>query len=115
MSTSSGSPHPQRQANTSANPKHIGILVIHGMGEANPYDPLDAFARGLYQCYGGPHTPCYTMHTDWKERGSDPSHKQQSWTRPSCSLSRTPNGPAQSTFPISASLSITGLPSPKTR
>ncbi len=81
MSTSSGSPHPQRQANASANPKHIGILVIHGMGEANPYDPLDAFARGLYQCYGGPHTPCYTMHTDWKERGSDPSHKQQSWTQ----------------------------------
>ncbi len=79
MSTSSGSPHPQQQPN--ANPKHIGILVIHGMGEANPYGPLDAFARGLYKYYGDSTASRYTMQADWKERGSDPSHKQQSWTQ----------------------------------
>ena len=61
--------------------KHIGVLVIHGMGEANPYDTLDAFARGLYTHFGGPDNPRYTMQTEWKERGSDPAHNQKSWTQ----------------------------------
>lgn len=61
--------------------RHIGILVIHGMGDENPYGPLDAFARGLYSHYGGPVHPAYTMKTEWKERGSDPAHHQKSWTQ----------------------------------
>lgn len=69
------------QAASPARRKHIGILVIHGMGEENAYDTLDGFARGLYRHFGGPDQPAYTMQTEWKERGSDPAHKQTSWTQ----------------------------------
>lgn len=61
--------------------KHIGILVIHGMGDENAYGTLDAFARGLFRHYGGPKNSTYSMQTEWKERGSDPAHKQTSWTQ----------------------------------
>lgn len=61
--------------------KHIGILVIHGMGDEDAYGTLDSFARGLYRHFGGPGNPAYRMQTEWKERGSDPSHLQQEWTQ----------------------------------
>lgn len=57
------------------------MLVIHGMGEENPYETLDSFARGLYRHFGGPDRPTHTMRTEWKERGSDPAHNQKSWTQ----------------------------------
>lgn len=61
-------------------PKHIGILVIHGIGEENAYGTLDQFGRGLYSYFRNEKNgPLYRMKTQWKERGSDPSHKQQSW------------------------------------
>src|SRR5262249_53890982 len=31
--------------------KNLAILVIHGIGEQNPYETLDGFARGLHQYY----------------------------------------------------------------
>lgn len=51
------------------------------MGDENAYETLDSFARGLYRHFGGPDHPVYTMQTEWKERGSDPAHKQTSWTQ----------------------------------
>ncbi len=70
MTAPPGTPHP----------KHIGILVIHGIGEENAYGTLDQFGRGLYSYFQHEKNgPLYTMKTQWKERGSDPSHKQQSW------------------------------------
>src|SRR5581483_10564293 len=67
--------------NTGGRPRHVGILVIHGIGKENPYGTLDAFARGLYGCFETAGPVGYDMATEWKERGSDPSHKQQSWTQ----------------------------------
>jgi hypothetical protein len=66
---------------TNESAKHIGILVIHGIGEQNAYDALDSFARGLYQHFGGPDNPDYDLKAEWKERGSDPSHAQKEWTQ----------------------------------
>ena len=60
----------------------MGILVIHGMGEENPYGALDAFTRGLYQHFRDARgNPGYAMRTQWKERGADPAHRQTSWTQ----------------------------------
>jgi hypothetical protein len=62
--------------------KHLGILGIHGMGEENPYGTIDQFARGLYRHFHDPNkNPVYSMKTQWKERGPDPSHIQRAWTQ----------------------------------
>jgi hypothetical protein len=62
--------------------RRVGVLVIHGIGDENPYGTLDSFARGLYTHFqGSPGLGGYTMQAEWKERGSDPSHRQQSWTQ----------------------------------
>jgi hypothetical protein len=39
------------------NRKHVGILVIHDMGDENPYGPLDQSARGLYWHYRSNRAP----------------------------------------------------------
>ncbi|MGB8029530.1 MAG: hypothetical protein WCF30_07670 [Terracidiphilus sp.] len=66
---------------TGAGARHVGILVIHGIGNENPYGTLDSFARGLYEHFGKYGPAGYEMAAEWKERSSDPSHKQQSWTQ----------------------------------
>src|SRR5579884_825990 len=30
--------------------QRMAMLVIHGIGEQNPYETLDAFARGIFMC-----------------------------------------------------------------
>jgi hypothetical protein len=80
--------------------KHIGILVIHGMGDENPYEPLDQFARGLYWHYRSNHAqdpgkPPYQMLTDWRQRDSDdPAHLQSSWTQAQIRFERRPDADA---------------------
>lgn len=64
---------------THCSSKHVGILVIHGIGNENPYGTLDSFARGLYRHFECAGPSGYQMAAAWKERGSDPSHEQQSW------------------------------------
>jgi hypothetical protein len=76
--------------NTTAPRKHIGILVIHGMGEENPYGPLGQFVQGLYKHF---QKPVYNMQTEWKERGSDPSHEQKSWTQAQIRFEEPDNAP----------------------
>jgi hypothetical protein len=61
--------------------RHVGILVIHGIGDEEPYGTLDSFARGLYRHFVNSGPAGYKMAAEWKERGADPSHKQQSWTQ----------------------------------
>jgi hypothetical protein len=88
--------------------KHIGILVIHGMGDENPYEPLDQFARGLYWHYRSHHAdaagkPPYQMQTDWRQRDSDdPAHLQSSWTQAQIRFDRSPD--ADATLPESITL-----------
>jgi hypothetical protein len=68
-------PHPPRR-------RHIGILVIHGIGAERAYGALDAFTRGLYRHFHDAQAkPVYAMDAEWKERGADPAHKQSSWTQ----------------------------------
>lgn len=48
------------------------VLVIHGIGEQDPYEPLDAFARGLYtelknDTPGARLSPLKLGHPDWVE------------------------------------------------
>ena len=63
--------------------KRIAVLVIHGIGQQQPYETLDQFTRGLLNSFrSDPHAP------DWKiypqlEICKDPSHTQQSWVRAS--------------------------------
>lgn len=66
---------------SSQRPCRIGVLVIHGIGDENPYGTLDSFARGLYTYFENCGPARYDMAAEWKERGADPSHKQQSWTQ----------------------------------
>src|SRR3989442_10498496 len=55
-------------------PARSAILVIHGIGEQNPYETLDSFARGLVQ-YFASSRPSATVsleperinHGDWTE------------------------------------------------
>jgi hypothetical protein len=70
-----------RPGTLGAPPRRVGVLVIHGIGDENPYGTLDSFARGLYTHFEncGPHG--YDMAAEWKERGADPSHEQKSWTQ----------------------------------
>jgi hypothetical protein len=86
------------------NRKHVGILVIHGMGNEDPYGPLDEFARGLYWHYRRIHSrsgqPPYQMQTDWRQRDSDdPAHLQSSWTQAQIRFERGPD--ADTTLPES--------------
>lgn len=48
------------------------VLVIHGIGEQNPYEPLDAFARGLFtelqhEIPTAMLTPLKIGHSDWTQ------------------------------------------------
>jgi hypothetical protein len=84
--------------------KRIGILVIHGIGQANPYETLDSFARGLYRHFhtrsaDGSESPVYAMQTEWKQRTSDPSHKQQSWTQAQILFTKRGEDPLPAAFP----------------
>ncbi len=86
------------------NRKHVGILVIHGMGNEDPYGPLDEFARGLYWHYRSHHSragqPPYQMQTVWRQRDSDdPAHLQRSWTQAQIRFERGPD--ADATLPES--------------
>jgi len=49
---------------------HTAMLVIHGIGEQNPYDTLDSFARGLAEHFAD-HKPTLRAerirHEDWTE------------------------------------------------
>ena len=74
----------QRQPQTHRHPRH----PRHGRGQpvraarcvcARPLSVLRRFPASRY-----------TMHADWKERGSDPSHKQQSWTQAQVLFEPTP-------------------------
>jgi hypothetical protein len=88
--------------------KHIGILVIHGMGNENPYGPLDQFARGLYWHYRkngaqASSNPPYQMQTEWRQRDSDdPAHLQSSWTQAQIRFQRSPG--ADATLPESITI-----------
>jgi hypothetical protein len=63
--------------------QRIAFLVIHGVGQQRPYEPLDEFSRGLLSSFesdkGGP---------KWKINPEldicpDPSHAQKDWVRAS--------------------------------
>jgi hypothetical protein len=88
--------------------KHIGILVIHGMGNENPYGPLDEFARGLYWHYRSNRgqdsiNPPYQMRTDWRQRDcDDPAHLQSSWTQAQIRFER--NQDADASLPESITI-----------
>src|SRR3989454_6833347 len=55
-------------------PARTAILVIHGIGEQNPYETLDSFARGLVQYFASSRPsakvslePERINHGDWTE------------------------------------------------
>lgn len=67
MTASAASPLELRSPRTA-------ILVIHGIGEQEPYEPLDAFARGLFshfkqRCPGVFLSPIQIGHKDWTQVG----------------------------------------------
>jgi hypothetical protein len=70
--------------------KHVGVLVIHGIGTEDSYSTLDQFARGLYRHYGGNTVPSYTMATEWNRRAADPAHQQKFWTQAQIRFDATP-------------------------
>jgi hypothetical protein len=108
-------PHPANVANPeetvasdakAPSRKHIGILVIHGMGEENPYGTIDSFARGLYRYFRyASKNPVYSMKTQWKERGSDPSHVQRAWTQAQIRFEKNSSGETWK-FPIPDLLTV---------
>ena len=55
-------------------PARTAILIIHGIGEQNPYETLDSFARGLVQYFASSRPgaklslePERINHGDWTE------------------------------------------------
>jgi hypothetical protein len=59
-------------ASTGGGTGRTAILVIHGIGEQNPYETLDSFARGFARCFEDRGTPPSLRperiaHADWTE------------------------------------------------
>ncbi len=77
--TASG-PQTASGSKTAAAPKTVGILVIHGMGEENPYGPLDQFARGFLDELRD-RKQHYRIGAEWKERRSSQTSAQGSWVQ----------------------------------
>lgn len=63
--------------------KRIAVLVIHGIGQQQPYETLDQFTRGLLNSFrSDPNAPNWKIYPQL-EICKDPSHTQQSWVRAS--------------------------------
>lgn len=66
-------PELEQKENLLLKSQRTGILVIHGIGEQNPYETLDSFARGLVRFFktscGGTTVlePREIAHKDWTE------------------------------------------------
>jgi hypothetical protein len=77
---------------------HVGILVIHGMGEENPYDTVDQFARGVYdEVRAARPAAGYVIQTEWRERAAGPAFSATSWTQAQLKFVPTLAAPSQAT------------------
>jgi len=58
----------ERQERLEQSEDKAAILIIHGIGEPNPYETLDQFARGLVNHFQGAHIePLLINHEGWNE------------------------------------------------